>query len=91
MSYKVVKGFYDLQDPEGRSHHLYNKGDVYPREGLNPSLERIAELSGADNKRKQPLIEEILEAPVEDAEPAEVQAAPAEEAAPKKRGKKKPE
>lgn len=61
MTYRVIEGFYDLQDPEGKSFHLYNKGDIYPREGLEPTKERIAELSGKDNRRSQPLIEEILE------------------------------
>ena len=61
MTYRVIEGFYDLQDPEGKGFYLYNKGDIYPREGLEPTKERIAELSGKDNRRSQPLIEEILE------------------------------
>ena len=62
MTYIVIEGFYDLQDPEGRSFHLYNKGDIYPREGLEPTEERIKELSGPDNRRRQSLIEEVCEA-----------------------------
>ena len=61
MTYRVIEGFYDLQDPEGKGFYLYNKGDIYPREGLEPTKERIAELSGKDNRRSQPLIEEILQ------------------------------
>ena len=62
MKYTVIEGFYDLQDPDGKGrYYLYNRGDVYPREGLEPTEARIAELSGKDNKRNQPLIEEIAE------------------------------
>ncbi|MBQ8054484.1 MAG: hypothetical protein IJ198_11875 [Lachnospiraceae bacterium] len=84
MTYRVIEGFYDLQDPEGKSFHLYNKGDIYPREGLEPTEERIKELSGKGNQRKQPLIEEIPE----DTEEA-VPEAPEKEEAPKKRRSKK--
>ena len=71
--YKVLKYFVDLQD----NNHPYDpaKGDTYPRKGLEPSAERIAELSGADNLQKTPLIAEIKE-----------KAAPA----PKKAAKAKP-
>ena len=51
--YKVIKFFHDLQD----NKHAYNVGDVYPREGVTPTEERIAELSGSDNKQGCPLIE----------------------------------
>ena len=53
--YKVIKYFTDLQD----GHYAYNVGDTYPRKGLNPSEERIAELSGSDNKQGVPLIKEV--------------------------------
>lgn len=92
--YRVIEGFYDLQDPEGRSYHLYDKGDTYPREGLNPSGERIAELSGNGNARRTPLIEEIPaeDPPVEEAGPvAETETAPVEAEAPKKRRSRKAE
>ena len=57
----IVKRFFmDLQD--GR--RAYNPGDVYPREGLEPSEKRIQELAGANNRLGQPLIEEIPE-PIE--------------------------
>lgn len=55
MKYRVIKFFTDLQD----NNHAYNVGDTYPREGLNPSEERIAELSGSDNKQGVPLIKEV--------------------------------
>lgn len=50
---KVIKKFTDLQD----GNHVYNVGDVYPREGYTPSEERIAELAGDKNKQGTPLIE----------------------------------
>lgn len=55
MKYRVIKFFTDLQD----NNHAYNVGDTYPREGLNPSEERIAELSGSENKQGVPLIKEV--------------------------------
>ncbi len=54
--YKVVKLFTDLQD----NNFKYDVGDEYPRVGLKPSLARIAELSGSDNRQGTPLIEEIV-------------------------------
>lgn len=53
--YKVIRLFTDLQD----SGHRYEVGDEYPRLGLKPSLARIAELSGSENKQKTPLIVEV--------------------------------
>lgn len=61
MTYKVIEGFYDLQDPEGKSFHFYDKGDTYPREGFETSEERIAELLGNGNKLQRPLIEAVPE------------------------------
>lgn len=55
--YKVIVLFTDLQD----DNHLYQVGDTYPRLGLSPSKERIDELSGPNNKRGVPLIEEVKE------------------------------
>lgn len=63
--YKVIKAFYDLKDAtktkSGNAYHQYMAGDTYPRKGLNPSEERIAELSGRDNKQGTPLIELVEE------------------------------
>ena len=53
--YKVIKFFHDLQD----NKHAYNVGDVFPREGVEASAERIAELSGTENKQGCPLIEKV--------------------------------
>jgi hypothetical protein len=70
--YRVIEGFYDLQDPEGQSYHLYDKGAEYPREGLEPTEERITFLLSASNKMSKPVIEEVLETAQEPAgEPAE--------------------
>ena len=94
--YRVIKGFYDLEDPEGQSYHLYDKGDEYPRDGLNPSPERIAFLMSDSTRLLEPVIEEVPEAneepagePAEDSaeETAEADAEPQE--APKRRKAKK--
>ncbi len=53
--FKVIKLFTDLQD----DNYKYEVGDEYPRLGLKPSLARIEELKGSDNKQHTPLIEEI--------------------------------
>lgn len=80
--YKVIKLFADLED----KNHVYNPGDVYPREGLKVTDERIKELSGSENKRGEPLIELIEDVPAEDEKPE----APEEpEEKPKKKGAKK--
>ena len=52
--YKAIKHFVDLQD----KNHPYHVGDVFPREGLEVSAERLAELAGCNNKQGVPLIEE---------------------------------
>lgn len=65
MEYRVLELFHDLQDcvetKGGKVCHVYKPGDPYPRKGKRASKERIAELSGRDNRRGIPLI-----APVED-------------------------
>ena len=55
--YKVIKLFTDLQD----GGYRYEVGDEYPREGYEPTEERIAELSGRTNKQGAPLIKAIKE------------------------------
>ena len=57
--YKAIKLFADLQD----NKHVYNAGDIFPREGLKVSEARLAELSGSKNKQWEPLIELVKEAP----------------------------
>lgn len=59
MTYRVLEDFSDKQD--GR--RPYKAGDTYPREGLDPSPQRVAELLGADNARGRPVIEPIEEKP----------------------------
>lgn len=64
MNYKVIKNFADLQDNE----HVYLAGDTFPRNGVEVSDERIAELASAFNKRGEVLIEPVEE-PKKDKEP----------------------
>lgn len=61
--YKVIKYFTDLQDEE----YAYQVGDTYPRKGLSPTDERIAELSSSQNRQGKPLIEAIPEEPAVEA------------------------
>ena len=63
--YKVIVKFADLED----NGHIYNVGDEYPREGLDPTVERIAFLASNANKLNTPVIEIIPE-------PEEVQETP---------------
>lgn len=71
MMYRAIKYFTDLQDNE----YAYNVGDVYPRQGVVVSGERIAELASDKNKQRTPLIEAVdepeAEAPAEDTAEAE--------------------
>lgn len=60
--YKVLKYFTDLQD----NNHPYQPEDEYPRAGLLVSEERLAELSGTNNRRGIALIEEVPDMPPED-------------------------
>lgn len=53
MPYVVIKDFTDLQD----DNHIYRAGDKYPRKG-RAKKERVEELSGSENKRGEPLIQE---------------------------------
>ena len=55
--YKVIAYFTDLQD----NNHVYNVGDTFPRAGLNVTEDRLAELSGSNNKQGKPLIEKAEE------------------------------
>ena len=57
--YKVIKQFIDLHDND----HSYNEGDIFPREGVDVSKERIEELAGSNNKQHTPLIELVEETP----------------------------
>jgi len=53
----VYNRFKDLKD----NNHIYAKGDVYPREGLEPTKERIKELSSKKNKIGEVLIKKVNE------------------------------
>ena len=53
----VYSRFKDLKD----NNHIYRKGDVYPREGLEPTKERIKELSSKKNKIGEVLIKKVNE------------------------------
>lgn len=55
--YKVIKLFADLHDND----HVYQPGDVFPREGITVTAERLAELAGSKNKQGVPLIEKVEE------------------------------
>lgn len=53
--YKVIKLFTDLQDDD----YVYEIGDSYPRDGLEPSKDRYKELASKENLQGVPLIEEV--------------------------------
>lgn len=55
--YEVIKYFTDLQD----NSYPYNVGDIFPRQGKEVTAERIAELSGSNNRQHTPLIKEVVE------------------------------
>lgn len=90
MAYIVVKHFTDLQD----HGYKYAEGDTYPREGYEPSDERIEMLSTANNRQKTVLIEAVPEV-IPETESAEiVEESAVEETAeekPKRKSRKKAE
>lgn len=49
--YRVVRDFFDLT-----SNHAYSVGDAFPYDGADIAEDRIAELSGSNNKIGVPLI-----------------------------------
>lgn len=55
--YRVLSKFADLKD----YNHIYNVGDIYPREGMLPTPERVEELSSRKNRLRIPLIEKVDE------------------------------
>ena len=57
--YKVIRKFFDLQDND----HMYSEGDIFPRDNIEVSQERIEELLSNRNKMGVFLIEEIEEKP----------------------------
>lgn len=52
--YKVIEKFTDIQD----DNHVYEVGDVYPREGLKVDEARIQKLLTSNNRRHMPMIAE---------------------------------
>jgi hypothetical protein len=94
MAYIVVKHFTDLQD----HGYKYAEGDTYPREGYEPSAERIEMLSTPNNRQRTVLIKavesesaEIVEtSAVEESEPTTItEEITVAEEKPKKRSRKK--
>lgn len=59
MGYSVIVKFRDLEDGE----HIYNVGDVFPRDGAEISNERFLELASKENKLGIPLIKKDTEEP----------------------------
>lgn len=57
MLFKVIEDFTDLQD----KMHEYFVGMTYPREGYEPTKNRIEQLSGTGNKLGRAVIEPIPE------------------------------
>ena len=55
--YKVIRFFTDLQD----NGYPYNEGDIFPRDGLSVSKERLVELSSTNNKQRERLIELVVD------------------------------
>ena len=53
--YKVIHYFNDLQD----DGYAYNVGDEFPHKGMTVTNERIAELTGRENKQGVPLIADV--------------------------------
>ena len=60
--YKVLEMFTDLHD----NNYKYEVGDEYPRLGLKPSLARINELCGNENRRGHAVIEDVEDLPFGD-------------------------
>lgn len=90
MAYIVVKHFTDLQD----HGYKYAEGDIYPRDGYEPSAERIEMLSTAMNRQKTVLIEAVPEVIPETESAETVEESAVEETAeekPKRKSRKKAE
>lgn len=87
MKYKVLEYFTDLKDNE----YEYKAGDTYPREGYEPTPERIEELSTKKNVRKRPLIEVITASKTVVVEETTASSNETTEEKPKKRSKKREE
>ena len=86
MMYRAVVYFTDLQD----NGHAYDVGDIFPREGVEVSAERLEELSSSKNKRGKALIELVKEKASKAADETASEPVEAEDEAekPKKKSKK---
>ena len=84
--YRVIDYFTDLQD----NGHAYDVGDIFPREGVEVSAERLEELSSSKNKRGKALIELVKEKASKAADETASEPVEAEDEAekPKKKSKK---
>lgn len=60
MAYKVLVDFTDLQD----NNYIYHEGDDFPRDGAEPTKERIAELASDKNLIGVALIKATRKRPV---------------------------
>jgi hypothetical protein len=77
--YRVIESFHDLEDykdtKSGRVYQEYAEGDIYPRDGVNPTPERVELLASYENALGTPLIKSEDEAEpteeVTEAEPTE--------------------
>ena len=61
MAYRVVRRFIELK----HDGHVYNVGDIYPKQGEKASKARLEELSTTKNKYGQVYIEKVEETPEE--------------------------
>ena len=59
--FKAIYPFADSND----NGHVYLTGDTYPREGYEPTAERLIELGSTANGRGFPVIEQVIEAEAE--------------------------
>jgi hypothetical protein len=57
--YRVIRKFKDLN----HDGHVYQVGDIYPKEGSESTKTRLKELSSEKNKYKKIYIEEVEDAP----------------------------
>lgn len=55
--YQVIRDFTDLHDND----YAYHAGDIFPREGIRVSKNRLRELAGSENRQGIPLIESVEE------------------------------
>lgn len=84
--YRVINYFTDLHD----KNHPYNVGDIFPREGVEVTKERLEELAGTNNKQGKALIEEVPdEKTAEGEQPTDGEQPTEEDKKPKKASTKK--